>query len=77
MGYVPFLTSRGDGSRLSFDEVPNYSNNKNFVIAQKDVPWYVVNLLFTKQSVIENGPLSLSANQAIEMISKDLSQYFP
>jgi len=77
VGYVPFLTTEGDGSKLSLDKVPNYQNYKSFVIADEDIPWYIVNMLFTKQTVVENGPLLLDKGRAVEMISSDLSQYFP
>lgn len=78
VGYIPFLTTKGDGSKLAFDEVPNFSNHKTFIIADEDISWYVANLLFVKETVIEDGPLplSLSKKQTTETIRKYLSQYF-
>ncbi len=75
-GYLPFLTTRGDGSVLRFDEVPNYQNHKTYTVTSEDLPWYIVNLLFMKKSVIENGPLDLTSQNAIELIASDLSQYY-
>lgn len=75
-GYLPFLTSNGDSSILRFEEVPNYNNFKTFVIPVHDITWYVVNLLFMKKSVLDNGPLSLPNEKAIELIRSDLLQYY-
>lgn len=76
VGYVPFLTSRGDGSILAFDEVPNFQNSEAFSVATEDVPWYVANMLFAKKIVVEEGPLSLPAEKAVDLIKSDLAQYY-
>lgn len=75
-GYLPFLTTSGDASSLSFDSVPNCQNYNSFVISDCDVPWYVANLLFFKGSVIKEGPLALSKDKAKKMICLDLVQYY-
>ena len=75
-GYIPFLTTKGDGSVLSNEEVPNRANYDRFEIPEIDVPWYVTNLLFTKKSVINEGPSSISEDKAKDMIRSDLSQYY-
>lgn len=76
IGYVPFLTTAGDGSKLAYDQVPNFSNHQSFEIANVDMPWYIVNLLFTKKTVAQNGPLSLDPEKALHMIRQDLLQYY-
>lgn len=76
MGYLPFLTTQGDGSKLHFNQVPNFSNHKTFVIAEEEILWYIVNLLFTKDTVMKHGPQSLEKEKAVGMIKNDLSQYF-
>jgi hypothetical protein len=75
-GYVPFLTSLGDSSVLPFDEVPNRQNYRTFVIPEEDVLWYVSNLLFSKKTVVKEGPLSLPKEKALCLIAADLPQYF-
>jgi len=76
VGYLPFLTSKGDASTLSYTEVPNRQNYNNFVIAEDDVPWYVINMLFSKKIVVDSGPFAIPNTRVAEMINGDLSQYF-
>lgn len=75
-GYLPFITPNGDSSVIRCDEVPNYSNFETFNISENDIPWYVVNLLFMKKSVVDNGPLSMTNGKALELIRSDLLQYY-
>jgi len=75
-GYLPFITSSGDSSVLRFDEVPNYSNFRSFVIPDNDIAWYATNLLFMKKNVVDNGPPALSAEEVGILIKSDLSQYY-
>jgi hypothetical protein len=75
-GFLPFLTTKGDSSLLTFEEVPNYSNFQTYQIPDEDMPWYITNLLFNKRKVIENGPLILQNAEAADMIKNDLTQYY-
>ena len=76
IGYIPFLTTKGDGSKLSIDNIPHFGNHQTFVIADEDIPWYVANLLFTKEQVRNDGPLSIEKKKVLEMIHGDFSQYY-
>lgn len=76
IGYLPFLTTTGDGSKLSIDQVPHFGNHKTFIFNEEDIPWYVTNLLFAKERVKNGGPLSIEKENVIEMIRGDFSQYF-
>ena len=75
-GYLPFITLQGDSSVLSYSDVPNFSNFKTHEIPDSEMPWYVANMLFTKKSVVDNGPLFLSNKDAAYMIRSDLFQYY-
>lgn len=75
-GYLPFITSQGDSSVLRFDDVPNYGNFRTFTVSDNDIPWYATNLLFMKKTIVDNGPLSLSAEKVVGLIKSDLSQYY-
>ncbi len=76
VGYLPFLAVRGDSSLLGFDEVPNYQNFRSYTISDDDMPWYIINLLFAKKVVAENGPSFLLKEKAADLIRSDLLQYY-
>lgn len=75
-GYVPFLTTRGEGADSSHSQVPNRGNHESFAIPDDDMPWYIANLLSAKKSVVENGPSAVPSDQAREMIKSDLAQIY-
>lgn len=76
IGYLPYITSKGDSSLLSYNDVPNYGNYQTFSISDEDMPWYITNFLYGKRSVVENGPLGIDWVDAKKMIKSDLFQYF-
>lgn len=76
IGYLPFLTSEGDASEISYNNVPNYRNYKTYEIPKEELLWYITNILYPKKIVVENGPSSLSDVNATNMIRSDLQQYY-
>jgi len=76
IGYLPFLTSVGDSSLLTFDQVPNFKNFRTYQIPRDEALWYTANLLFPKKIVVENGPAAVPEEKASEMIRFDLTQYY-
>lgn len=76
LGYLPFMSSQGDSSVLSYNDVPNFGNFRTHEIPDCEMPWYIINMLFGKRSIVENGPLSLPNNRANDMIKSDLFQYY-
>lgn len=75
-GYLPFITSQGDGSNLSLESVPNFGNYKSFQISEGDHEWYAVNMLFSKKIILEEGPEALTKGKISELIALDLKQHF-
>lgn len=76
-GYLPFISSGKELGSISYDTVPNRLNYKNYIINEEDLLWYVVNFLFPKKSICENGPLVFSNQNAVqEIISRDLDQFY-
>lgn len=75
-GYLPFMTTKGDSSILSYTEVPNFNNYKDYKISDQDMPWYIANMLYMKKSVVDSGPDAISNENAAKMIKSDLLQYY-
>lgn len=75
-GYLPFMTTKGDSSVLSYSEVPNFNNYKNHTIPDEDMPWYIANMLYMKKTVVNGGPSAISNEDAGNMIKSDLKQYY-
>lgn len=75
-GYLPFLTTQGDAGNLKQEQVPNFGNKDNFQISDEELEWFIVNLLYAKKDVKQEGPQALDPKQAKEMIANDLNQYY-
>lgn len=75
-GYLPFLTTKGEAGNLTPNEVPNFKNFKSFYISDEELQWYIVNLLYPKNDVKDQGPGILDPQVARELIANDLEQHY-
>ncbi len=75
LSYIPFLTSKGGMSTLSFHEVPNAGNFEEFDIS-KELSWYSMNILFMKGKLRDQGLTSFSEDELIKNIKDELNKIY-
>lgn len=75
-GYIPFISSGKELGSVSYEEVPNILNYKNYIIPEEDLLWYVVNFLFPKKIICDNGPSIFDKGLIQATISNDLAQIY-
>ncbi len=73
-GFLPFWLSAGLSRTLEHNEINNFGKNLSQEIENKDLAWYVTNLLFTKKEVVVNGPDVLN-NETARMLIKHQLEY--
>lgn len=76
IGYLPFWLSQGFSRTMPYEQLPNYSNYKNYEILPEDLHWYAVNLFFSGKEIVQKGPNALSDAILYDLIKKKLNKYY-
>lgn len=76
IGYLPFWTAKGISRFLPLEQLPHYGNFNTYSISMDNLPWYVINMLFTNKEVLSKSPKLICADNAKYLIKSIFNKYY-